>query len=105
MRHGINTVLSSQLDRRLPQRFRQLRPGWPIAAKLLQLALELHNRFRNGCCNLMVHWLSPPGDSMTLSASVTGFHARLPETHKPVGSAHRSVRGDGSGPTGGLAPR
>jgi hypothetical protein len=55
MRHGINTVLSSQLHRRLPNRLRQFASSWPGAAKLLQLTLELSDCFRNSCYSFAVH--------------------------------------------------
>jgi hypothetical protein len=40
-------MLSGQLDRGLPQRLRQLRPLRLVLAKLIQLALQLHDRLRD----------------------------------------------------------
>ena len=48
MRNRIHAVLPGQLDRSLPQRLRQLRPPRLGAAKLIQLALQLHDWFGNG---------------------------------------------------------
>jgi hypothetical protein len=61
MRDAIHAVLSGQFDRSLPQRFRQLRPPRLGASKLLQLALQLRNRFWNGCA-FTVHYQPHLGD-------------------------------------------
>jgi hypothetical protein len=44
----IHAVLPGQFDRSLPQCFRQLCPPRPGASKLLQLALQLRDRFWDG---------------------------------------------------------
>ena len=41
LRDRIDSVLPGQLDRRLPQRLRQLRPPLPGTTELIQLALQL----------------------------------------------------------------
>jgi hypothetical protein len=48
MSDGIDTVLSGQFHRGLPQRLRQFRPRWLAVPKLLQLALKLYHWFWNG---------------------------------------------------------
>ena len=47
MRDGIHARVVGQFNRGLPQRFRQLSPLRLGASKLLQLALQLHDWFRN----------------------------------------------------------
>jgi hypothetical protein len=61
MGDGIHAVLAGQLDRSLPQRFRQLRPPRLRASKLLQLALQLRHWFWNGGA-LTVHYQPHLGD-------------------------------------------
>jgi hypothetical protein len=61
MGDGIHAVLSGQFDRSLPQRFRQLRPPRLGTSKLLQLALQLRDRFWNGCA-FTVHQQPHLGD-------------------------------------------
>jgi hypothetical protein len=47
VRDRIYAILAGQFDRSLPQWLRQLRPVRSGAAKLIQLALQLHDRLRD----------------------------------------------------------
>src|SRR5580658_11163806 len=60
VRDGIYAMLSGQLDRSLPQWLWQLRPLRLGATKLIQLALQLHDRLRDRWCALPVHDQAPP---------------------------------------------
>jgi hypothetical protein len=53
-------MLSGQPDRSLLQRLRQLRPSLLGAAKLIQLALQLHDRLRDRECAFSLHSQAPP---------------------------------------------
>ena len=62
VRDRIYAVLPGQFDRSLPQRLRQLRPPRLGAAKLIQLALQLHDWLGDGWCAFAVHDQPPFGD-------------------------------------------
>jgi hypothetical protein len=55
MRNRIYAMLPGQFDRGLRQWLRQLRPPRLGAAKLIELTLQLRNRFRNRSCLFPVH--------------------------------------------------
>jgi hypothetical protein len=56
VRHWIYAMLSGQFHCGLPQWLRQLRPPRLSTAKLIQLALQLHDCLRNRWCDIPVHY-------------------------------------------------